>query len=189
MIDPKFNEIDDTNQTGLKKTTETGLTEDTSAADKPRRGLSINDTIAADANLSVGSRGADTSGVRAGVGAGAGSTYVTPGSSGSPAPTVVPGARGSGSTPLSTANPEQIPTMDEDQPHATTPPSGNTASSDAGSGSEDSYALTSEEISAHAYRCWVERGSPHGSAEEDWHRAERELRERARNPKASSASA
>lgn len=63
---------------------------------KPRGGLSINDTIAANANLSVGATGVDTSGVKAGAGAGAGSTYLTAGGSGrTPAPAIVPGARGS----------------------------------------------------------------------------------------------
>jgi hypothetical protein len=33
-----------------------------------------------------------------------------------------------------------------------------------------------EEIKLRAYQLWTERGSPHGSADEDWHRAERELR-------------
>jgi hypothetical protein len=61
---------------------------------KPRSGLSINDTIAANANLSVGAKGVDTSGVEAGAGAGAGSTYVTPGAAGSsPAPNIVPRSR------------------------------------------------------------------------------------------------
>jgi hypothetical protein len=32
------------------------------------------------------------------------------------------------------------------------------------------------EIAALAYEFWIERGSPHGSHEEDWHRAEAELR-------------
>jgi monoterpene epsilon-lactone hydrolase len=33
-----------------------------------------------------------------------------------------------------------------------------------------------EEIAQRAYQLWEERGRPHGSDEEDWHRAERELR-------------
>lgn len=33
-----------------------------------------------------------------------------------------------------------------------------------------------EEVAALAYQLWVERGSPHGSHEEDWYRAEQELR-------------
>lgn len=35
-----------------------------------------------------------------------------------------------------------------------------------------------EEIKERAYQLWMERGAPHGSADEDWHRAERELRAR-----------
>jgi hypothetical protein len=37
---------------------------------------------------------------------------------------------------------------------------------------------TREEIAALAYDLWIERGSPHGSHEEDWHRAEYQLRGR-----------
>ena len=33
-----------------------------------------------------------------------------------------------------------------------------------------------EEVAALAYQLWIERGSPHGSHEEDWYRAEEELR-------------
>jgi hypothetical protein len=33
-----------------------------------------------------------------------------------------------------------------------------------------------QEIEMRAYQLWVERGSPHGSAEDDWRRAEQELR-------------
>lgn len=33
-----------------------------------------------------------------------------------------------------------------------------------------------EGIKTRAYQLWIERGSPHGSADEDWHRAEQELR-------------
>lgn len=35
-----------------------------------------------------------------------------------------------------------------------------------------------EEIARLAYRSWQERGCPIGSPEEDWYRAERELRQR-----------
>jgi len=72
-------------------------------AETPARGLSINDTIARDANLSVGARGADTSGVAAGAGAGAGGTFLTPDVSGSPLPEIVPSGRGTGTTPLAEA--------------------------------------------------------------------------------------
>jgi hypothetical protein len=33
-----------------------------------------------------------------------------------------------------------------------------------------------EEIKARAYQLWLERGSPHGSSDQDWHQAEQELR-------------
>ena len=32
-----------------------------------------------------------------------------------------------------------------------------------------------EEIARRAYQLWEERGKPHGSPEEDWHLAERQL--------------
>ena len=35
---------------------------------------------------------------------------------------------------------------------------------------------TQEQIAALAYEYWIERGSPHGSHEEDWERAEQDLR-------------
>ncbi len=43
-----------------------------------------------------------------------------------------------------------------------------------------------EEVAALAYQLWIERGSPHGSHEEDWYRAEEQLRAQ---PPARSASA
>ena len=33
-----------------------------------------------------------------------------------------------------------------------------------------------ELIKVRAYELWMERGCPHGSADDDWHQAERELR-------------
>ena len=33
-----------------------------------------------------------------------------------------------------------------------------------------------QEIEMLAYQLWIERGSPHGSSDQDWHRAEQELR-------------
>jgi ABC-type sugar transport system substrate-binding protein len=36
--------------------------------------------------------------------------------------------------------------------------------------------LSNEEIAALAYQLWLERGSPHGSHDEDWLRAEEMLR-------------
>jgi hypothetical protein len=38
------------------------------------------------------------------------------------------------------------------------------------------YEPTPEEVAALAYQLWIERGSPHGSDEEDWYRAEEQLR-------------
>lgn len=38
---------------------------------------------------------------------------------------------------------------------------------------------THEELSKAAYRCWEERGCPHGSPEIDWQRAEEEFKDRA----------
>jgi hypothetical protein len=123
---------------------------------KPRSGLSINDTVASNANLSVGARGVDTSGVEAGSGAGAGSTYVTATASGSsPAPTIVPGARGSGSTPRGSVGAEENASIQLD--------------------TKTSLA-SRDEISARAYHRWHQRGCPDGSPEVDWREAEEELK-------------
>jgi hypothetical protein len=98
MIDPKFNEIPE----DTEELSEEERKVRTAAA--PRRGLSINDTIAREANLSVGGRGVDTSGVQAGAGSGAGSTFVTPTDEGSPAPQIVSGGRSTGTTAMADAN-------------------------------------------------------------------------------------
>lgn len=60
LIDPKLDEIpaDDIKLTDAERAVR--------AKQKPARGLSINDTIARDANLSVGARGVDTSDVETG---------------------------------------------------------------------------------------------------------------------------
>jgi hypothetical protein len=115
---------------------------------KPRSGLSINDTVAANANLSTGATGVDTSGVKAGAGAGAGSTYLTPETKTSPAPDIVSGSRGSGTTPRGSIG------RDED---AVRVPS-------------------ADEISTRAYQRWHQRGCPDGSPEVDWREAEEELK-------------
>ncbi|MBV9155812.1 MAG: hypothetical protein JO097_06100 [Acidobacteriaceae bacterium] len=102
MTDPKFNELPVDAQGDFDDVPESSLTEEQKAERLRRRraGLSINDTIARDANMSVGSRGVDTSGVGSGAGAGAGMTNLTPAKPGeSPAPDIVPGERGSGMTP------------------------------------------------------------------------------------------
>jgi hypothetical protein len=122
----------------------------------PRVGLSINDTIAANANLSVGARGVDTSGVEAGTGAGAGSTYVTPGSGGSsPTPNIVPSTRGTGTTVRGGTAAEENATV----------------KLDAKTG-----LVSQDEISARAYHRWHQRGCPDGSPEVDWQEAEKELK-------------
>jgi len=130
---------------------------------KPRTGLSINDTIAGNANSSVGSRGVDTSGVEAGAGAGAGSTYVTPGAPGSsPAPNIVSGSRSTGTTPRGGAPAEEDASVRIDT---------QSNLNETGSASQD-------EISARAYHRWHQRGCPAGSPEVDWHAAEEEFKKR-----------
>jgi hypothetical protein len=124
---------------------------------KPRTGLSINDTIASNANLSTGATGVDTSGVKAGAGAGAGSTYVTPGVSGSsPAPNIVSGSRGSGTTPRGSIGADENATIGLDAKTGRRP--------------------STDEISARAYQRWHQRGCPDGSPEVDWQEAEEELK-------------
>ncbi|HEY1946455.1 MAG TPA: DUF2934 domain-containing protein [Bryobacteraceae bacterium] len=56
MVDPKFNKLPAPADGGRRK----------SAGAKPRRGLSINETIAADANKSIGAAGVDTSNITTG---------------------------------------------------------------------------------------------------------------------------
>ncbi len=178
MIDPKLNELADTATPGRKNTSDTAVAEDErplAATPKPRPGLSVNDTVAANANLSVGARGTDTSGVRAGAGAGAGSSYITPGTSadGSSAAHIQSGPTGSGTTPLSdgainqTSNQRESASVISNQP----------------------ADISQEDVASHAYRCWHERGCPEGSPEEDWHRAEQELREHGRVTRISKAGA
>jgi hypothetical protein len=166
MIDPKLNEI----PPDAKNLSEQQRAEH---AQRPRQGLSVNDTIAADANLSVGGRGVDTSGVKSGAGAGAGSTTLTPGASGSPAPNIVPGARSSGTTPLGDSGLTSSPNPGADVKR------------------ESSVGPTDDEIAARAHQYWIERGRPHGSPELDWNRARQELieehRRRAMNTIAASA--
>lgn len=155
MTDPKFNEIPpDPRNVSEKQKVEQGK--------RPAQGLSINDTIAGDANLSVGGRGVDTSGVRSGAGAGAGSTTLTPGGSGSPAPRVVPGAASTGTTPLGDSGLSDSPNPGADAQR------------------ESTLGPTDDEISARAHQYWVERGRPHGSPEVDWNRARQELIEERR---------
>jgi hypothetical protein len=56
MVDPKFNELPAPTE-GRRRPT---------GAKPPRRGLSINETIAADANKSIGAAGVDTSNITTG---------------------------------------------------------------------------------------------------------------------------
>jgi hypothetical protein len=163
MIDPKLNE--------LAPETQGAKSGDKAEAGKGT-GLSIKDTVAGPASLSTGGRGVDTSGVSAGAGVGAGMTYTSATTAGeSPAPNIVPGERASGTTARGGSN-AQAP--------AASMPSTDTevhASESSASAVED-YSYSSEEIAAHAYRCWNERGCPEGSPEVDWRRAEEELRSR-----------
>jgi hypothetical protein len=159
MIDAKLNELAPDAQTGKsgKKAEAVKAT-----------GLSIKDTVAGSANLSTGARGVDTSGVSAGAGVGAGMTYTTPSTAGeSPAPNVIPGERTSGTTVRGGSNTAA--------PGAAMP---STDSADLVASGDDSSLYTSDDVAAHAYRCWHERGCPDGSPEVDWHRAEQELRNR-----------
>ncbi|MFL6465151.1 MAG: DUF2934 domain-containing protein [Bryobacteraceae bacterium] len=160
MIDPKLNEIP-------VEPSEEALTEEQRArsATKPRTGLSINDTIAGNANLSTGSRGVDTSGVSAGAGVGAGMTLTTPGGSAeSPSPTIVPGSRGSGTTVRGSS--------DKAAPTSAMPDSSEVAFSSTHGGANP----MDSDVAAEAYRCWHERGCPEGSPEVDWHLAQERLR-------------
>lgn len=161
MIDPKLNELPADAAGDIKNRRATANPEAQTAGSAPRPGLSIRDTVAGDANLSVGGRGVEVSGVSAGAGAGAGTSHLTPGDSGSPAPTIVPNARSTGATPRGDSGLADSPT-----PHA-------------GLTGEDE-GPTNDEISERAYHCWVERGSPHGSPHVDWDRARLELLEERR---------
>ncbi len=170
MIQPKFHEAPADSVDELE-TAPDGESEEqrTERQRKPRAGLSINDTIAGGAGMSVGSRGVDTSGVSTGAGAGAGMTKVTAGEAGeTPAASIVPGSRSSGTTPRGQYGSDQIPTVQLDA---------------------ESDLRNDDEIAARAYRCWHERGCPHGSPEDDWHRAEREIREEREHSRSRSASA
>jgi hypothetical protein len=172
LIDPKFNElpvepeIEDLSDSPLSES------ERTERIKRRRAGLSIRDTVAGDTMLSTGARGVDTSGVSAGAGAGGGMTLLTPIPSDSASPEIVPGARGSGTTALGVASGQNLSASPE-RPDA-----------------ETESGLDREVVARRAYDCWVRRGSPHGSAEEDWLLAERELRdEREVQPRAKVASA
>lgn len=169
MIDPKLNKVP-VNPADKAKGVQASEPRQSASpgARRTSEGLSINDTIAGDLNLSGGSRGVDVSGVETGSGAGAGSTSTSPTRSGSPAPTIVPPGRGSGMTPRSTSalTQDTSPNLLERS----------TATS-----------VSQEEVSARAYRCWQERGCPEGSPEVDWRRAEKELDRERKTGRASAA--
>ncbi len=100
MIDPKFDKIPVDAADAFETYDETTMTPDEVAAYRQRRaGLSINDTVATNANTSLGARGVDTSGVESGAGAGAGLTILTPEEEDSAAPQISEGTRTTGSTP------------------------------------------------------------------------------------------
>ena len=169
MTDPKLNELPADPAGEFADSPDKGVTEAQAVRPgKAREGLSIRDTIAGDTALSVGARGVDTSGVEAGAGAGSGLTYTTPGDSGTPAPEIVPGARGSGTTLRSDSLSSQTPTTRVDGPTNVDAP-------------------TNEEIAQRAHRLWMERGCPHGSAEIDWERAREELSAERQRAQASAA--
>ena len=153
IIDPKFDQLPEDAAGDFENVPWDQLTDEQRAqVQARRRGLSINDTIAASANTSVGARGMDFSGVEGGAGAGAGMTYLTPGERGeSPAPNVVPGARGTGNAPRGDW------TIHEQQGH------------------NPDLGPTNDEIATRAYEIWIGCGCPHGEHEEHWLRAEREL--------------
>jgi len=165
MIDPKLNEvIPETEGTKSGKKVEGG--------NRSASGLSVKDTVAVPANLSVGARGVETSGTSAGAGIGAGMTYTTPTTAGeSPAPGIAPGERTSGTTVRGGSN--------AGAPGEYMPSTNTEVHSNQSSGSSDAGgSYTSDDLAAHAYRCWHERGCPDGSPEVDWHRAEEELKNR-----------
>jgi hypothetical protein len=95
MIDPKLNELAEKATPSSNNPSRVGVAEaeERQSAERPRPGVSVQDTIASHANLSVGGQGADTSGVRGGAGAGAGGTRLSPVTTGeSPLPHVAPPA-------------------------------------------------------------------------------------------------
>lgn len=144
MIDPKLN-VDPADSVPSSSNTVKSK-EAKESLQKVSSSVSVNDTIASNADLSVGGRGVDTSGVSAGAGAGGGMTRLD--SSRSSTPDIVPGSRGSGTTTLGSSSTQGTK---ESFPHA-------------GDYSED-------ELSELAYNAWCDRGRPVGSPEVDWQTA------------------
>jgi hypothetical protein len=158
MIDPKLNEIPGQRTTAADR--QAAETESTDRQKRGRAGLSINDTVAGDTLLSSGARGVDTSGVAAGSGAGAGSqTLTVDRPNESPAPHIVSGARGSGTTVRGGVNPTDL---------AESP------STNVSDGTPRTTPNTLE-VAQRAYHIWCSKGCPEGTADEDWIQAEREL--------------
>lgn len=185
MIDPKLNEI---------PVTSSALTAKSDKATEPvarqgREGLSIRDTVAGDTLMSVGARGVDTSGLRTGTGAGGGTSFVTPTTDASPAPSIQQGPN------LNTGAQATIRQGDTGLPgtgHTDTEDSSGSAlrSSRIGDSSDLLEDPTWDEISVRAYTIWCDQGCPSSSSENDWHRAVEELRlERRSRPRTSAASA
>ena len=201
MIDPKFNELPVDTEGDFAESPATSLSEEQlpEGQKKPRQGLSINDTVAGNANLSVGSRGVDTSGASAGSGAGAGMTMTTPGDEVSPGPIIAPGARGSGTTLRGDSAAQLAPGTESDSsaslaPNPTAPSSelSPTTRIEAGTENTGTHLLGTDEfsiseISERAYHCWIDRGSPHGSPEVDWATAVEQLRSEKRRSMAATA--
>lgn len=187
MVDPKLNELPAEPAIG-KRPRNVEKEAATAGTRTAREGLSINDTIAGDTNLSVGGRGVDASGVRSGAGAGAGSAFLTPGAGGSPAPNVVPGARNAGLM----ISPGQNPIGNSD---TGVPGPGRTERSLSGhqeiaaAGVNQEYEPSHEEVRLRAYCCWEARGCPEGSPEVDWHTAREQLRSERRTGRTSAATA
>ena len=158
MIETKLNEIPVNNSTSNRQPD----FRKEAASGRGTQGLSIRDTIAGNAMLSVGARGVDTSGVQTGAGVGAGAVSVTPTTSASPAPRIVAGAR------LNANGQSRIDGGDTGLPGT-----GHTDLSEAGRGASEP---TWDEISVRAYEIWCEQGCPMGSCDDDWRQAEEELR-------------
>jgi hypothetical protein len=193
MIDPKFNELPVDAEGEFVETPAASLAEEQGQR-TARQGLSINDTVAANANLSVGSRGVDTSGSSAGSGAGAGMTMTTPGDEVTPAPMIAPGARGSGTTVRGDSASQLAPGTESDSSTVidSTPEPSPTTRLEAGTENTGTHLLGTDEfsiseISERAYHCWIDRGSPHGSPEVDWATAVEQLRREKRSAIAATA--
>ncbi len=175
MIDPKFNELPVVPIEGEK----------VSAGPVPIHGLSINDTIAAEANKSVGAAGTNTSGVTLGL---------------------------EEQDPSTRLDIEPVMPVEGDEVYTDTPPthmlsddetttSGRVSSTPSpASDFEDrdfssrfdiepvSHPFSTEDVAALAYELWRERGCPMGSPGVDWLQAEQDLILRSRGSKAAVAS-